>query len=71
MIRVCPSTTPHSLPNACMLSRVRALARFFATTLRSRAAIRGWNIFSTRARSTRAYQTSRLLIPANVRIVSR
>ena len=71
MILGWPSTTLASFLNACMLSRVRALARTCVANL-ARAGFSWARIDgSSRSMSRWAYHTSRLVWPANVRIASR
>ena len=71
MIRGLPSTMRVSLATSCMLSLVRALARPLSTSLRCRSF--SWDSNCTRiwSRSACAYQTSRLVMPAKLRIACR
>ena len=71
MIRGWPSTTRVSLATACMLSLVRALATPASNALRWRAFICELSSARASSTSTRAYQTSRLSIPAKSRIACR
>ena len=71
MILAFPSTTVASFLNACMLSRVRALARICAASL-ARAGFTWERIDgSSRSKSRWAYHTSRLVWVAKVLIASR
>ena len=71
MILGWPSTTLASFLNACMLSRVLALARTCAVNF-ARAGFNWERIEgSTWSTSRWAYHTSRFVWPANVRIASR
>ena len=66
-----PSTRWVSLATSCMLSRVRALAIPVSTILRCRAFSCVLNCARSSSRSACAYQMSRLVIPAKVRIACR
>jgi hypothetical protein len=74
-MRYLPSTTSASLDNACRLSRVRVLARFFSARLTSLAWAlpRAWTFpAATMSSCARwAYQMSMVRIPANSAIASR
>ena len=71
MMRRRPSTSSVNFSMACMESRVRALSRFFWALGRSFCALDLLNRANSCVRSKCAYQTSRLRIVANWRVVSR
>ena len=66
-----PSTRWVSLATSCMLSLVRALAIPLSTILRCRAFICESSCARRSSRSACAYQMSRLVIVAKVRIACR
>ena len=70
-MRCSPSTSSVSLVNAFMLSLPCALARFFSNRLISAGVALDRYSANTFSTSSRAYQTSRFVIPENVVIASR
>jgi len=71
MIRRWPPTTCVSLEKACMLSRVRVLARLASVRFRTAFGAAARKLSIACSTSSEEYQTSRLRIAANVAMASR